>query len=644
MSENIKFIVAEVNKLLEKNYNLIGFSALNPEDLLQILSDVLIKIQQQDAPKIDIKTETAEQSSVRILSALRILKYQPNSDPVTFRQGIVRGDSETIYAILTWLLTHKDIVRQRAYLARFLVKIEIPSDYLGDPEIAALYEQYSNMVNQFKTVHKEREIGKKNFEIAAEFTEDLKAMEKEKEAVLQRIEKMKVKAQPAFYLLDAARALRMEKDRERDLALQKEQESKIMSGLQISFQGIERELQTLKRTSEEITPQTLIQHLTDEVTVQTAIMKEKLAYEIEMKKKRIAALMSVRGYSYLGPDQITTLRNKLDLITKEIQGLVETKITKTDNDKMEPFRQQATTISNMKRNVLERLENTNDRLKELQTKLEEKREQSKIFMEEMAPKGEDLKKYVAHLKIKSISYKRYRAELTALKAEIGVLQRTAVILKTQAALIDQGNKNLDLGKQSIPDSYTPANAFSTNVQLFKMISALRAKLLPLLNETQTLRQKSRDLEERYRKANTVQSTLETVIGSPTGNVLFEINQLKEKIAKDKEEKERLKEALSKMKSLEQRIQKEMDASSSSDNSRSLKDEFSDSIAVEEEIMKNLKLQKENLEKDASKNEKQTQQWNQIAAIFTCKIQCAEDSKHNDGIVVRRGGAETLVLQ
>lgn len=98
---------------------------------------------------------------------------------------------------------------------------------------------------------------------------------------------------------------------------------------------------------------------------------------------------------------------------------------------MEPFRQQATTISNMKRNVLERLENTDDRLKELQAKLDEKREQSKIFMDEMAPKGEDLKKYVAHLKIKSITYKRNRAELAALKAEIGVLQRTAVILKAQ---------------------------------------------------------------------------------------------------------------------------------------------------------------------------------------------------------------------
>lgn len=36
MSENVKFIVTEVNKLLGRNYNLIGFNALNAEDLLQV--------------------------------------------------------------------------------------------------------------------------------------------------------------------------------------------------------------------------------------------------------------------------------------------------------------------------------------------------------------------------------------------------------------------------------------------------------------------------------------------------------------------------------------------------------------------------------------------------------------------------------
>lgn len=36
MSENVKLIVTEVNKLLGRNYNLIGFNTLNAEDLLQV--------------------------------------------------------------------------------------------------------------------------------------------------------------------------------------------------------------------------------------------------------------------------------------------------------------------------------------------------------------------------------------------------------------------------------------------------------------------------------------------------------------------------------------------------------------------------------------------------------------------------------
>lgn len=36
MSDDLKFIVQGVNGLLSKNFNLITFNALNPEDLLQV--------------------------------------------------------------------------------------------------------------------------------------------------------------------------------------------------------------------------------------------------------------------------------------------------------------------------------------------------------------------------------------------------------------------------------------------------------------------------------------------------------------------------------------------------------------------------------------------------------------------------------
>lgn len=48
-----------------------------------------------------------------------------------------------------------------------------------------------------------------------------------------RIAKIKAKAEPALHLLDACKMLRTERDKERDLMSQKEQEEDTMSDLQV---------------------------------------------------------------------------------------------------------------------------------------------------------------------------------------------------------------------------------------------------------------------------------------------------------------------------------------------------------------------------------------------------------------------------
>ena len=44
-------------------------------------------------------------------------------------------------------------------------------------------------------------------------------------------------------------------------------------------------------------------------------------------------------------------------------------------------------------------------------------------------KGEDFKRYVSLLREKSLTYKEQRAELSDLKAEYGVLERTLEVLR-----------------------------------------------------------------------------------------------------------------------------------------------------------------------------------------------------------------------
>lgn len=98
---------------------------------------------------------------------------------------------------------------------------------------------------------------------------------------------------------------------------------------------------------------------------------------------------------------------------------------------MGPFRQQAAAVGNMKRNALERLEKIESSLEELQSRLKEKQDHSTTLLETSMPRAEELKKYINRLKTKGTLYKRCKAEIAGLKAERGVLSRTATILDGQ---------------------------------------------------------------------------------------------------------------------------------------------------------------------------------------------------------------------
>jgi intraflagellar transport protein 81 len=57
------------------------------------------------------------------------------------RSGLLDGDPEVIHPILAWLLPRTKELKTRAYLARFLVKIEVPEEMRADIEVEELFQQ-----------------------------------------------------------------------------------------------------------------------------------------------------------------------------------------------------------------------------------------------------------------------------------------------------------------------------------------------------------------------------------------------------------------------------------------------------------------------------------------------------------------------
>lgn len=70
-----------------------------------------------------------------------------------FRQGLVQGDKPIIYPIIEWLLRRLPDLKKRAYLARYLVRLEIPSDFMADEQIHELYQQVKSILIHLLQLH-----------------------------------------------------------------------------------------------------------------------------------------------------------------------------------------------------------------------------------------------------------------------------------------------------------------------------------------------------------------------------------------------------------------------------------------------------------------------------------------------------------
>ena len=63
-----------------------------------------------------------------------------------FRQGLVEGHKQIVYPVLEWLLNRIPELKKRAYLAKYLVKVDLPPEVAADPDVSEIYEQVSTFV------------------------------------------------------------------------------------------------------------------------------------------------------------------------------------------------------------------------------------------------------------------------------------------------------------------------------------------------------------------------------------------------------------------------------------------------------------------------------------------------------------------
>ena len=195
----------------------------------------------------------------------------------TFRQNLVSGDKSVVFPILQWLLEKLPEHKERSYLGRYLSKIDIPSEFLSDPEIAEQHDrvgdrsrnssrdhhgrdslcfQYDELMEEFKEVHRAYKEMTSTPHTIEDLRRDIKQLEDEKETLHKRLERQKTRIQkvPASQI-ELAKNYRKEVEKEEKLNAMKQDLANAIHQLEQKSQRLERQITDQRASSSDQSPE-----------------------------------------------------------------------------------------------------------------------------------------------------------------------------------------------------------------------------------------------------------------------------------------------------------------------------------------------------------------------------------------------------
>ncbi|XP_012518868.1 PREDICTED: intraflagellar transport protein 81 homolog [Propithecus coquereli] len=626
MSDQIKFIVDNLNKEpFRKNYNLITFDSLEPMQLLQILNDILAEIDPKQV--VDIREEMPEQTAKRMLSLLGILKYKPPgnaTDMSTFRQGLVIGSKPVIYPVLHWLLQRTPELKKRAYLARFLIKLEVPSEFLQDETMADTNKQYEELMEAFKTLHKECEQLKTSGFSTAEIRRDISAMEEEKDQLIKRVERLKKRVETVQNhqrMLKIARQLRVEKEREEFLAQQKqEQKNQLFHAVQ-RLQRVQNQLKSMRHAAADAKPESLMKRLEEEVKFNSYMVTEKFPKELENKKKELHFLQKVVSEPAMGHSDLLELESKINEINTQINQLIEKKMMRNEpiESKLSLYRQQASIISRKKEAKAEELQEAKEKLTSLEREVSLKTNQTREFGGTEVLKGDE--QAIEEKKgISGYSYTQEELErVSALKSEVDEMK----------------GRTLDDMSEMVK-------------KLNSLVSEKKSALAPVLKELRQLRQKCQELTQECDEKKSQYDSCAAGLESNRSKLEQEVRGLREECL---QEESRYHYTNCMIKNLEVQLRRATDemkvyvSSDQQEKRKAIREQYTRNIAEQENLGKTLREKQKAVRESHGPNMKQAKMWRDFEQLMECKKQCflKQQSQTSIGQVIQEGGEDRLIL-
>ncbi|EGD75009.1 CDV-1R protein [Salpingoeca rosetta] len=592
MSDIVRGIVEKLNAPpFNKNFTLIGFDAMSPEQLIETLNSIFVAI----APDHDVDTrqELPDDRVVRMMSLLRVLKYKPSVSKSDMAAGLIDAKPEVIHPIMHWALSKLPELKKRAYLANFLMTIEVPDEMMQNDEVAETREQYLALIDTFKEVHKEVENMRSSGFSVSEVKNDIKHMEKEKDQLEKRVARMQQKYENvAEYnsMLDAARALRREVEREGELERLRQDQTEQLSHAEDKYQRTMQLLREVRANAVSGGADAVIKRTEDEVKMKRYLAHEKLPAAIEEKEKACKEARRILDEPAMTQDDLNSLHTQLAKLEKEYDE---------------------------------------------KRKLQESRGPRML-------KADEFKRYVAKLRTKSTTYKQKKNKLTALQSEHLVLDRTIEILTQQEhhARAQLSALEAERGVSGVTAAQTELEDVSANKgeldarkgetlddisrmvdELNEKISAKRTSLAPLIKQLRSLRAEEKTVKEKYDEKKAEYDASSAQLESSKSKLETEVKALREEVSVEESRYHYLHNMIAHISKQLEVAQREMRLYLGQEEGSSLRDVMTKKIQEQDRIGKQLRAQQTEVKESFDANIRQLDMWKDLELLMKCKTEC-----------------------
>lgn len=268
-------------------------------------------------------------------------------DIVALRRGLVLAEKKFVYPIFEWIFENEELILKLSYLAKFLMPLNLPPEAISIPEVMTLYNQYEKMMDDFKDIHVTYEMSVQEGKKTQELRNDSNAIETEIENVKKRIERLQArldKVPQQELLMDAAKNMRIEKDKQKELMSQLDEQKQALHRATVVGDRLQKEYNNINNTIQGTSPKLMLEQIMEEAQVLEFMVKQKLPQELILRQTEVQILDEVINEPNIGREYLQELQGKVDNVSKEVQQMIEVKM----NDKSQqndalglgPFRQQ----------------------------------------------------------------------------------------------------------------------------------------------------------------------------------------------------------------------------------------------------------------------------------------------------------------